>query len=121
MQSSRMFHQPTRTVDVPRRAEAGVLVVSKADQQSIGANSYNQGFPWAFRCTWDRSAVRCPYPAYSFGRALSWVDVKRMAVAMMANQATGAMPLLEVAAMGPDSSWWTVVMRCSQSADQEMP
>ena len=121
MQSSRMVDQPTRTVDVPRRAEAGTLVVSRADQQSIGANSYNQGFPWAFRCTWDRSAVKCPYPAYSFGRALSWADVERMAVAMMANQLTGAMPLLEVAAMGPDSAWWTVVVRYPQSADREKP
>lgn len=83
---------------------------SRASQQLIGANSYNAGFPWAFRCTWDRSAFPCTFPAHSYGRAMTRADVVQIGNAMIINQGAHSMPLVEVAAMGPDGSEWTAVV-----------
>lgn len=91
------------------------------DQSLIGANAYNAHFPWAFRCTWDRSASRCPFPAHSFGRAMSQQDIERIAAHMMANPDTDALPLSQVAAMGPHESTWTVVLDGSPAAARDQP
>lgn len=101
------------------QGQGAATAVEPVDQESIGANAYNTGMRWAFRCTWDRSAFDRPFPAHSYGRAMTREEVARIAEHMMRHQNTASLPLIEVAAMGPGESAWTVVARRPSPAIEE--